>query len=260
LLPTVETDGGAVPTSDVEYVPCAECPLRRKALFRPFSDAELDFVGAMKTAHVGARPREHIIEAGQVGAPLMTLFEGWAIRYRRGIGGRRHILSFVLPGALVGAESALLGKAEHSVMAITPVTLCVFSGRSMAELFAAHPGLALALYRDQLETVKDLDFEAVNGSTGDAVARLAYLFLHTFDRLAARGLANGSVCPFPLKRADIADRVGLSTMHLSRSLAALKRQRLATLIDGTLHIMNRARLARLVHHPAQDAATVRALL
>jgi CRP/FNR family transcriptional regulator len=249
-----------VSDSDVRFVQCTECPLRRKPLFRPLSDPELKFVIQMKSAHIAVGQRENIVEAGQVGAPLMTLFEGWAVRYRRGIGGRRHILSFVLPGDLVGAESALLGKAEHSVMAITPVTLCVFSGGSMAELFAAHPGLALALYRDQLETVKDLDFEAVNGSTGDAVARLAYLFLHTFDRLAARGLANGSVCPFPLKRADIADRVGLSTMHLSRSLAALKRQRLATLIDGTLHIMNRARLARLVHHPAQDAATVRALL
>jgi len=244
----------------VEYVPCADCPLRRKSPFRPFSDAELKFVAEMKSAHVGVRPREHIVEAGQVGAPLMTLYEGWAIRYRRGIGGRRHILSFVLPGDLVAAESALLGTVEHSVMAITPVTLCVFAGRSLAELFAAHADLALALYRDQLETIRSFDFEAVNGSTGDAVARLAFLFLHTFDRLAERGLANGSVCPFPLKRADIADRVGVSTMHLSRTLAVLKRLRLVALIDGTLHISNRARLVRLVHYPAQDRATQRALL
>ncbi len=249
-----------MPGTDAAYVPCAECPLRHSPLYRPFSDAELAFVAEMKTAHVAVRPREHIIEAGQVGAPLMTLFEGWAIRYRRGIGGRRHIVSFVLPGDLVGAEGALLGRAEHSVMAITPVTLCVFNGHSMAELFAAHTELALALYREQVEAVRCFDVEAVNGGTGDAVARLAYLFLHTFDRLADRGLTNGGVCAFPLKRADIADRVGISTMHLSRALDALKKQRLATLIDGTLHIPSRARLARLVHYAEEDKSIQRALL
>jgi CRP-like cAMP-binding protein len=224
------------------------------------SAEELKFVVAMKTAHVGVRPREHIIEAGQVGAPLMTLYSGWAIRYRRGIAGRRHILSFLLPGDLVAAESALLGKVEHSVMALTPVTLCVLGGRSVADLFAAQADLALALYRNQLETIRNFDFEQVNGSTGNALARVAYLFLETFDRLAERGLANGTQCPFPLRRADIADRVGLSTMHLSRTLAMLKRQRLATLVDGALHIPNRARLVRLLHYPGQQGAPRRALL
>lgn len=229
-------------------------------MFRPFTDPELKFVVQMKSAHVAMGPRENIVEAGQVGAPLMTLFEGWAIRYRRGIGGRRHILSILLPGDLVAAESALLGRVEHSVMAITPASLCVLDGRSMAQLFGAHTDLALALYRNQLDEMRWFDIEIVNGSTGDAVARVAYVFLHTFDRLRERGLANGTVCPFPLRRGDLADRVGLSAMHLSRTLATLKRQRLATLIDNTLYIPNRPRLARLVHYPAPDETAKRALL
>lgn len=229
-------------------------------MFRALSEPELDFVTQMKSGHVGFGQRENIVEAGQVGSPLMTLFEGWAVRYRRGIGGRRHILSILLPGDLVAAESALLGRVEHSVMAITPVSLCVLDGQTMAQLFAAHTDLALALYRTQLDEMRWFDIETVNGSTGDAVARVAYVFLHTFDRLRERGLANGTVCGFPLRRADLADRVGLSAMHLSRTLATLKRQRLATLIDNTLYIPNRPRLARLVHYPAPNGTTTRALL
>jgi CRP-like cAMP-binding protein len=249
-----------LPNNDVKYVSCVDCALRRKPLFRPLSDAELKFVVQMKSAHIGVGQRENIVEAGQVGASLMTLFDGWAVRYRRGIGGRRHILSILLPGDLVAAESALLGRVEHSVMALTPVTLCVLDGRTVAQLFAAHTDLALALYRNQLEEMRWFDVEAVNGSTGDAITRVAYVFLHTFDRLAERGLANGTVCGFPLRRADLADRVGLSAMHLSRTLAALKRQRLATLVDNTLYIPNRPRLARLVHYPSPDEGRKRALL
>jgi CRP/FNR family transcriptional regulator, anaerobic regulatory protein len=234
--------------------------LRRKPLFRPLCDAELEFVVEMKSAHIAIGARESIVEAGQVGAPLVTLFDGWAVRYRRGIGGRRHILSILLPGDLIAAESALLGRVEHSVMAITPVTLCVLDGRSIGQLFGAHPDLALALYRNQLEEMRWFDIEAVNGSTGDALARVAYVFLHTFDRLRERGLANGTACAFPLRRGDLTDRVGLSAMHLSRTLATLKRQRLATLIDSALYIPNRARLARLVHYPAPNEAAKRAIL
>jgi CRP-like cAMP-binding protein len=224
------------------------------------SDAELDFVIAMKSGHIAVGQRENIVEAGQVGAPLMTLFDGWAVRYRRGIGGRRHILSILLPGDLIAAESALLGRVEHSVMAITPVSLCVLGGRTISQLFGAHAELALALYRNQLDEMRWFDVEAVNGSTGDALTRVSYVFLHTFDRLAERGLDNGTSCGFPLRRGDLADRVGLSAMHLSRTLAALKRQRLATLVDNTLHIPNRARLARFVHYTSADGAAKRALL
>lgn len=237
-----------------------DCPLRVNPLFRPLGDRELEFIAAMKSAHVAVDQRGNIVEAGQVGAPPMTLFEGWALRYRRGIGGRRHILSILLPGDLIAAESALLGRVEHSVVAITPVTLCVLEGRSVTQLFVSHPELALALYRNQLEEMRWFDVEAVNGSTGDALARVAYVFLDTFDRLKQRGLANDTACAFPLRRADLADRVGLSAMHLSRTLATLKRQRLASLIDNTLYISNRARLVRLVHYPEQGGAGNRALL
>ena len=229
-------------------------------MFRPLSDSELKFVTQMKSAHVGVGQRENIVETGQVGAPLMTLFEGWAVRYRRGIGGRRHILSILLPGDLIAAESALLGRVEHSVMAITPVSLCVLDGRTMAQLFGDHTEFALALYRNQLDEMRWFDIEAVNGSTGDALARVAYVLLHTFDRLRERGLANGTVCGFPLRRGDLADRVGLSAMHLSRTLATLKRQRLAMLVDNTLYIPNRARLARLVHYPSPSETGKHALL
>src|SRR5579884_2508255 len=108
-------------------------------MFRPFGDQELHFIKTMKSTHIGVEPRSNIVEAGQIGAPPMTLFEGWAVRYRRGIGARRHILSILLPGDLIAAESALLGRVEHSVMALTPVTLCVLEGRSVQQLFTAHP-------------------------------------------------------------------------------------------------------------------------
>jgi hypothetical protein len=71
--------------ANLMFAPCVQCPLRRKALFRPFSDAELDFVARMKTDHIVIAPRADIIREDEVGGSVYTLFEGWAVRHGAGV-------------------------------------------------------------------------------------------------------------------------------------------------------------------------------
>jgi CRP/FNR family transcriptional regulator, anaerobic regulatory protein len=97
----------------------------------------------MKTDHIVVAPRADIIRADEVGGPVYTLFEGWAIRYHRLPNGARQILDIVLPGDTVGMASAVLGTVKHSVQAITTATLCVLQGRGFSDLFTGHPALAL---------------------------------------------------------------------------------------------------------------------
>ena len=84
------------------FVPCEECQLRRRTLFRPFSELELSFITEMKTDHIVVAPRGDIIREDEVGGPVYTLFEGWAIRYHRLPHGARQILDIVLPGDTSG--------------------------------------------------------------------------------------------------------------------------------------------------------------
>src|SRR5438128_12615275 len=115
------------------FVPCEQCPLRRKAVFRPFSESELALIADMKKDHIVVAPRADIIRADEVGGPVYTLFEGWAIRYHRLPNGARQILDIVLPGDSVGMASAVLGTVKHSVQAITTATLCVLQGRGFSD-------------------------------------------------------------------------------------------------------------------------------
>ena len=84
-----------------------------------FSDIELGFIAEMKTDHIVVSPRADIIRDDEVGGPVYTLFEGWAIRYHRLPNGTRQILDIMLPGDIVGLASAVLGRVKHSVQAIT---------------------------------------------------------------------------------------------------------------------------------------------
>ncbi len=92
----------------------------------------------------------------------------------------------------------------------------------------------------------------------NAEQRIGYLMLETFDRLRQRGMVNGgSTCPFPLQRRDIADAAGISRVHVARTLDRLREQKLATIQDGVLVLLDRARLIDLAGYVPLRAAVGR---
>src|SRR6185437_12270702 len=205
-----------------EAVPCTACWLRPRAYFRPLGEAEARFIQEMKSAQLTVAARAKVIEAGEVGGSLYTLYDGWAIRYRMlGETRRRQILDVVLPGDFVGLEAHILGLTEHSVQALTPASLCVLRGRRLSELFEQHPDWGLSLLRWIVEDQRRDDvWRSVLGRL-DAAERMAYLLLEIFDML------------------------GLSRAHVSRVLADFAQRRWARIESGTLLIEARAALARL---------------
>jgi CRP/FNR family transcriptional regulator len=244
------------------FVPCAQCPLRLKPLFRPFAESELQYVGEMKTDHIVVAPRADIIQEDEVGGSIYTLFEGWLVRYHMLPRGGRQILDIVLPGDMIGLASALLGTVKHSVRAITPATLCVLEGRGIGDLFDRHPGLALNILQTRVEEEQRSDVRLSLLGRSTAEQRIGFLMLETFDRLRQRGLVDGgSTCPFPLQRRDLADATGLSRVHVARTLETLRQRRLAEIQGGTLVLFDRARLADLSGYvPLRVAAGRRAIL
>jgi CRP/FNR family transcriptional regulator, anaerobic regulatory protein len=244
------------------FVPCEQCPLRRKPVFRPFSEPELGFITGMKTDHIVVPPRADIIREDEVGGPVYTLFEGWAIRYHSLPNGARQILDIVLPGDTIGLASAMLGRVKHSVRAITAATLCVLQGRGFSELFGGHAALALNILQTRVEEEQRMDVRLSLLGRSNAEQRIAYLMLETFDRLHQRGLVDGgSTCPFPLQRRDIADAAGLSRVHVVRTLDSLRERGLAEIQDGTLVLFDRPRLADLAGYvPLRAVMGRRAIL
>ena len=71
----------------------------------------------------------------------------------------------------------------------------------------------------------------------------------------------GSTCPFPLQRRDIADAAGISRVHVARTLERLREQRLATIQDGVLVLLDRPGLVELAGYvPLRVAAGRRAIV
>src|SRR6266699_3195451 len=129
-LPRCRCGGGMRDAESTPWkVPCENCPLRGKPLFRQFSEKELEFVKELKAGELTIEAGATVLLEGTTSAHLYTVLSGWAFRYKMLPDGRRQILNFALPGDLVGVQGSMFDKMEHSVEALNDLTCASFRER-----------------------------------------------------------------------------------------------------------------------------------
>jgi hypothetical protein len=69
-----------------------------------------------------------------------------------------------------------------------------------------------------------------------AFARIAHLFCELYLRFKAVGLTNGAEFSLPITQAEIGDALGLSTVHVNRTLQELRGENLIVLRGGSLTV------------------------
>jgi CRP-like cAMP-binding protein len=75
-----------------------------------------------------------------------------------------------------------------------------------------------------------------------AFSRIAHLFCELIVRMQSVGLCSDYTIELPLRQSDIADAVGMSTVHVNRTLQELRKQKLIKFTRGTLTAMDWPRL------------------
>jgi CRP/FNR family transcriptional regulator, anaerobic regulatory protein len=229
-----------------QYTPCAQCPLRRCSALRPFTADELAFVQEMKADELRVDPGVSFLREGSSSEYLYTVLSGWAFRYKMLPDGRRQILNYALPADLVGLQGSLMREMEHSVEALTPLTLCVFPRAKLWELYSKFPSLAfditwLAAREEQL-----IDEALLSVGRRSALERTAYVLLHLFVRAKEVGLGNGnSSIQFPFTQQHLADTLGMSLVHTNKTLKRLAASNAIRWRDRVFEVLDRAALERI---------------
>lgn len=219
-------------------VSCFECPLRQKKHFRPFSADELNFVSHFKRGELNADAGSTVIVEGSHSAHLYTLLEGWAFRYKILEDGRRQILNYVVPGDMVGLQGAVMAEMQHSVEALTPVTLCVFERKRLFQLFEKHSGLAFDLTWLAAREESILDEHLLSVGRRTATERAAYLLAFLFARGRNAGLLDEERRHVPVTQMHVADTLGLSIVHTNKTLRKLSERGLIQWLDRGCEVLD----------------------
>jgi CRP-like cAMP-binding protein len=225
--------------------PCTQCPLRARPGLREFTADELAFVQEFKVDELRVDPGASFLREGARNDHLYTMLHGWAFRYKMLDDGRRQILNYALPADLVGLQGTLMGEMEHSVEALTPVTLCIFPRAKLWDLYSRFPSLAfditwLAAREEQL-----IDENLVSLGRRSALERTAYMLLHLFTRAGEAGLVKGNAIQFPFTQQHVADTLGMSLVHTNKTIKRLMASNAVRWKDRVFEVIDRAALVRI---------------
>jgi CRP-like cAMP-binding protein len=177
-----------------------------------------------------------IVCIGQRPSESCLLLDGWTCRYKMLPDGGRQIMSFHIPGDVPDFQSLYLKTMDHSLGTLTPVKVALIQHRDLQHLVRRYEGLATAFWRDSLIDAAIFREWMVGMGRRTAASRIAHLLCEVYFRLNAVGLARNGSITFPVTQEQIGDGLGLSTVHVNRSLQTLRKKELITLRSGTLRI------------------------
>ena len=211
--------GNARPNRPI--TPCERCPLRRLPCLREFAPDELEFVQKFKSDELYVEPGASFLHEGSRSDHLYTVLEGWAFRYKMLDDGRRQVLNFAMPADMVGLQGAVMKEMEHSVEALTPLTLCVFPRKRLYELYSQFPTLAFDITWLAAREEQMLEEQLVSIGRRSALERVAYVLLHLYVRAKELQLERNNTVQFPFTQQHLADALGLSLVHTNKTLKRL---------------------------------------
>jgi len=188
---------------------------------------------------------QDIISEGEEPRTVNLLVEGWACRYKMMEDGRRQILAFFVPGDLADLHVYILNAIDHSISAITPVKYARLAPKEFEDISDAHPKLLRALWWESLVTDSIQREWLVSVGQRDALESVAHLACELFLRLKTVGMCAGNRCDFPLTQVDIADALGMTQPHVSRTISELNKTGVATLRRGMLEVTDLNKLKKL---------------
>ena len=181
-------------------------------------------------------PRSDVVREGEPPRVVRLIVDGWASRYKQLEDGRRQIVALFLPGDVCDLNVFILREMDHSIAALTPLTVANISRGAFEKATASQPRLLQALWWESLVNVATQREWAVNLGSRTAYERILHLLCEVFLRSRAAGLATGDTCPCPITQATIADITGLSAVHVSRTFNVVRDEGLVELQGRVLRV------------------------
>jgi CRP-like cAMP-binding protein len=168
---------------------------------------------------------------------------GWACSMRELKDGRRQIFNVLLPGDAIGLSIRSKPRSFTNIIALTTVRIVDAPEIAVAWRDRARvPGIAAAL--DLMATEEEFFSQAQIMRLGRQTAyeRMAHWFMEIDYRMAARGLGAGSSFPLPMTQETIASALGLSVVHVNRTLQQMRREGRIELKHGRLSLLDKPAL------------------
>jgi CRP-like cAMP-binding protein len=243
--------------------PTFEKMVRRLERRSPLDDADREALLGLPHTVRKLAASAHVVRDGDVPDYCALLLSGFAYRYKLTGEGGRQIISFHCAAEFLDLQNSFLGTADHSVQMLTEGELALMPPGALQELALHRPAIARALWIDTLIDASIFREWVVNVGRRDSRARVAHLLCEFSLRLEAAGLAEKHRYELPMTQEQLADAVGLTSVHVNRVLKQLGEEGLISRNRRSIRIEDWKRMRavgdfneRYLHHDAVFAAEI----
>ncbi|CAM3743067.1 Crp/Fnr family transcriptional regulator [Litorimonas haliclonae] len=194
---------------------------------------------------------QEIVSEGDVVDFVFIIQSGWAIRFDLLDDGRRQILNFMLPGDCFDMMSLTNAKSDHNVSAATDLTLRRLKASDFLTAIKQEPALATAFWWVAVQEESILREQIIRVGRRSAKERVGHLILELNRRMAATTGKLENFLYLPVPQSLLADALGLSVVHISRTLTKLKADQLISTDHNGIQILDRPRLEKISNFDSQ---------
>ncbi|HEY8571361.1 Crp/Fnr family transcriptional regulator [Phenylobacterium sp.] len=188
--------------------------------------------------------RIDLISQGDTPEDVHVVLEGFACRYKLLPDGSRQIMAWLVPGDFCDLHVAVLGRMDHSIATLSTSKVARIPKDRVAELVKTSEQLSRALWWATLVDEAILREWLANMGRRPAHEQVAHLFCELLVRLKAVGLAQDDAMELPLTQVELADTVGLSSVHVNRVVQELRDEGLISWRGKVLKVLDVQRLKR----------------
>jgi CRP-like cAMP-binding protein len=199
-------------------------PLIRKLnIASALPDDDVELLRSVRITVRNLPPGEDLVLAGQISHISALVLSGMVCRYNMLGTGTRQIMSFHIPGDIPDLQSLFLERMDHTVAAIGPATVGLMPHEDLERVFRKSFNLASLMWRETLIDAAIFRQWIANIGGRPALAAMAHLFCEMITRAKAVGLVgNGNSYRLVLTQQDIGDALGLSIVHVNRTMRKLR--------------------------------------
>jgi CRP-like cAMP-binding protein len=168
-------------------------------------------------------PDRTVIRHGDLVQQSTLLLDGWMARAKDLSTGQRQLVEVHVSGDFVDLHGFTLKRLDHDIISITKCKLALVPHERLQAMTERYPHLTrLYWFATNLDAAIQREWTLSLGRRS-ALARMAHLFCELNVRLGIAGLAEENSFEFPLTQLELSECLGLTGVHVNRTLQELRR-------------------------------------
>lgn len=207
------------------------------------SPASLEALRKMTIRTKEFAPNEDLVQTGARPNESCLILSGFAARAQYLPDGSRQLDAVHLRGDFVDIHSMHLEVMDHSVAALGRCVAGYVPHRDIIAAMHAVPQLTWLFWQTTVADAAIARTWITSLGRRSAEQNLAHLLCELYVRLRDIEQVEGNSFTLPATQSDLGDMLGLTPVHVNRTLRDLRNQGLVHRVNFQIHIVDFARLA-----------------